>query len=240
MFLFIQNATDVACYSLFPRVCSYMSGLFYVEYVGGKLEVIVFPTYYFHVSIYTITGALLLCGVFSTCYFFTERNPMVGVLASLSLLDVDFLSWAFKFIYINKNANIELRTLTQILFVFSEGFLGQDLYVLVLVGLLFVTSYYTFNSLAKSIQIASLSLAVLPLIIYTLDGSEFYIHFEGAFSSFYFITNYSLLIGCVVVFSVTTIYYNLLRPIVGRIIKKTQRQVAGKPNFERGQSITNS
>jgi hypothetical protein len=72
-----------------------------------------------------------------------------------------------------------------------------------------VTVQSSYRSVPRTLQIMSLSLVPLPLYVYFFDRGEFYIHFQDAIASLSFITNLDLLIGCVAIFSATTIYQRL-------------------------------
>lgn len=69
-----------------------------------------------------------------------------------------------------------------------------------------ITVQISFRSIPKTLQIMSLSLVPLPLYVYIFDRGEFYIHFQSAVMSLSFITNPDLLVGCVAVFCLTSLY----------------------------------
>lgn len=76
-----------------------------------------------------------------------------------------------------------------------------------------ITVQISFKSIPRTIQIMSLSLIPLPLYVYFFDRGEFYIHFQDAIYALRFVTNYDLLIACVVIFSGVTLY-ELLRKLI--------------------------
>ena len=129
-----------------------------------------------------------------------EKLETIGLLGFIASIEI------FAFCWVYEVGMPSLGFLLPIDKVFINGFISQDFLFGIFLTCVFGASLIRFRSLTKSFQIALIVLATLPIFIYFFDFGEFNLHFESAFPVLYWITNYTLLIGCLVSFSIITAY----------------------------------
>jgi hypothetical protein len=203
-FLQLQNCPK----SVYPVICGH--GEFVFFYAQNRLQSISY--YFLSISDWGVASLVLVASLLFTLAYCTRapRWMTVGVLITLAAFELSVYSWAVLLVgsspsYAPLNIPVFVPSFGIIQYTFRNGFVGQDLEMLILFVCLAAAALCRFG-LRGSLQVSSLALAILPISIYAVDRGDFGLHFEAAFPSFYWLTNLSLLEICVAIFALSTVW----------------------------------
>ena len=126
---------------------------------------------------------------------------------SIAILEIEFLAWAYELtVLLNfPSWSSFLHPFFELgnSFVFGSLEPNQDFpYVFVALFAILFTSI-KFRSIWKTLQILSLSVVPLPVYVYLFDNREFFVHFEDQFKTFFFVTNFDIMVGSLAIFGIS-------------------------------------
>ena len=157
-----------------------------------------------YVEPWAIASIVLILAIFLSLTFL---SPTRGFILALIVFELAIFSWDVMLAndYHTSYSLVSFAWLIPFQTMLKAGFLGQDLDFALLFVILVLAAARRFG-FGMTVQIASLSLAVLPISIYFFDRVEFSTHAEGQFTSFWFVTNEFLLEVCQFAFLIGSLF----------------------------------
>lgn len=130
------------------------------------------------------------------------------VLVTLAgILEIEFLGWAYELgglLHDTFRPNWLLSVYNFGNFItFGNLQPNQDYPFFLTLVLVAAVASIRYHSVWKTLEILSLSMIPLPVYVYIFDEREFFVHFESQFKSFSFVTNFDVLIGSLLILTLS-------------------------------------
>jgi hypothetical protein len=152
------------------------------------------------------------CVIFAACTRLSARRIL---LISVAILELDFYFWVL--VVIAEGGHVPflpLASLYAVVFSAPIAFFGsREFFFLALLVIVTFCSYWVFRRIPRVLQTITAALIPLPSMIWLWDRSDWTVHFTTPIVATFtpWFTNEFLFYGCLVVFSLVTIY-DTLRP----------------------------